>query len=243
MKVILKSAFKFLLYVHLFIGLGLVLTHCSLSNQSRRSFERAKKERPFDVVIVPGIPFDTVNENMVMKMRMLWAKFLYDSGYAKNIIFSGSAVYSPYTEGTIMKIIADSLGIPPEHTFAETTAEHSTENVYYSWKLAKQMGFKTIAVASDPYQAGLLRSFARRHCPGVKSVPIVFGVLDIGNQTLPKIDPSSAYKEDFVSIMEREGFWRRFRGTLGKRVKDEKRAERKAARKAKREAKKKSSAG
>jgi uncharacterized SAM-binding protein YcdF (DUF218 family) len=229
MRSVLKRVVKFLVYFHVFLALGLVLTHCSLTRQARKSYEQAKKEGPYDVVIVPGIPYDSVNENTVMKMRMLWAKHLYDSGFAKNIIFSGSAVYSPYTEGIIMKILADSLGIPSEHTFSEVKAEHSTENVYYSWKMAREMGFKKIAVATDPYQSGLLRSFARRHCPGVKSVPIVFGTMDIGNKVLPKIDPAAAFRGDFVSIMDREGFWKRFRGTMGKRIRDEKRADRAAA--------------
>lgn len=237
MKSVRKIA-KFLLFMHIFVIAGLVLSHCSLTHQARKSYERALEEKPFDVVIVPGIPYDTINgnaDNTVMKMRLFWAKHLYDSGFAKNIIFSGSAVYSPYTEGVIMKIVADSLGIPPEHTFSEMTAEHSTENVYYSWKMAKEMGFTKIALATDPYQGGLLKSFARRHCPGLKFIPIVFGTMDIGNKKLPVIDPISAYRSDFVSIMEREGFWKRFRGTMGKRVKDEKRAERKAAKKARKE--------
>lgn len=240
MKSVFKKVAKFLLFFHVFVIAALVLSHCSLSRQARKSYERAENEKPFDVVIVPGIPYDTVNknaDNTVMKMRLLWAKHLYDSGFAKNIIFSGSAVYSPYAEGLIMKLVADSLGIPPENTFSELKAEHSTENVYYSWKMAKEMGFRKIAVATDPYQGGLLKSFARRHCPGVKFIPIVFGTMDIGNKKLPVIDPSSAYKKDFVSIMEREGFWRRFRGTMGKRILDEKRAERRAARKAKEEKK------
>lgn len=239
MKSVKKIA-KFVLYLHIFMIAGLVLSHCSLTRQARKSYERASKEKPYDVVIVPGIPYDTVNKNAgntVMRMRLFWAKHLYDNGFAKNIIFSGSAVYSPYTEGVIMKIVSDSLGIPAENTFAEIKAEHSTENVYYSWKMAKEMGFKKIAVATDPYQGGLLKSFARRHCPDVKFIPIVFGTMDIGNKKLPEIDPSSALKTDFVSIMARESFWQRFRGTMGKRIRDEKRAERKAERKAKKEKK------
>lgn len=239
MKAVKRIA-KFLLFIHIFLLVGLVLSHCSLSRQARKSYEHASKVKPYDVVIVPGIPYDTVNDNAdntVMKMRLFWAKHLYDSGFTRNIIFSGSAVYSPYTEALIMKQVADSLGIPSEHTFAEMKAEHSTENVYYSWKMAKELGFKKIAVATDPYQGGLLKSFARRHCPDVKFIPIVFGMMDIGDRKLPLIDPSTALKKDFVSIMERESFWQRFRGTMGKRIRDEKREERKAEKKAKKERK------
>jgi uncharacterized SAM-binding protein YcdF (DUF218 family) len=237
MKSFLRKALRIVIYFHVFVILALILTHCSFTRYANKSFERAKKEKPYDVVIVPGIPYDTIAQSNVMKMRVFWAKYLYDSGFTKNIIFSGSAVYTPYTEGRIMKLMADSLGVPSDHTFSETKAEHSSENVYYSWKLAKEMGFKKIAVASDPYQAGLLRSFYKKHCPGVQAIPIIFGMMDINNKQLPEIDPSSAYQKDFVSIMEREGFWERFRGTMGKRVRDAEKAERAAAKKEKQKVK------
>ena len=114
--------------------------------------------------------------------------------------------------------MADSLGIPPEHTFYEATAEHSTENVYFSWKMAKEKGFEKIALATDPYQAAMLRRFIRRYTPGVKNVPIVFSLLDIDDRSLPKIDTAAAYVDNFVSITKRESFWERFRGTMGRRV-------------------------
>src|SRR5690349_9113608 len=147
----LKKFFKIFLYFHVFLATAMLLTHCSFSHYAKKSYERAKKEKPFDVIIVPGVPYEKENTTSIMTMRILWAKQLYDSGFTKNIIFSGSAVYSPYVEGITMKIIADSLGIPPEHTFSETKAEHSTENVYYSWKMAKQMGFEKIALSTDPF--------------------------------------------------------------------------------------------
>jgi hypothetical protein len=229
MKRFLKKFLKYFLYVHLFLGVAIVLTHCSVKRYARKSFEVARKEKPFDAIIVPGVPYDTAKDNRIMVMRVYWAKLLYDSGFTRNIIFSGSAVYSPYVEGIVMKIMADSLGIPADHTFSETRAEHSTENVYYSWKLAHEKGFTHLAVASDPYQASLLGSFIRRYCPGTKTIPIIFGTMGIDTLTLPRIDPSSAYRKEFVSIMKRESFWKRFRGTMGKRVKEEHAAEERAA--------------
>lgn len=221
----LKKFVRIFIYVHVFLAAALLLTHCTFKRYAEKSYARAKKEKPYDVIIVPGVPYEKENTTMVMKMRIYWAKHLYDSGYTRNIIFSGAAVYSPFVEGLAMKTIADSLGIPREHLFAETKAEHSTENIYYSWRLARQLGFKKIALATDPYQSGLLRSFTKRYCPGVKAVPIVFGMMDIGSKTLPVIDTTSCHAEGFVSILEREGFWQRFRGTMGKRVKEERKAE------------------
>lgn len=221
MKRGLKKFLKIFLFFHLFLAVGLLLTHCTFTHYARKSYERAKKEKPFDVIIVPGVPYEQDNTTGIMTMRIYWAKHLYDSGYTRNIIFSGSAVYSPYVEGIAMKIIADSLGIPSDHTFSETKAEHSTENIYYSWKMAKSMGFQKIALATDPFQAGMLRSFVRKYCPGVRSIPVVFEKMNMDGKTLPIIDFSTAYRPGFESITKREGFWQRFHGTMGKRIKAE----------------------
>jgi len=225
MRKVLKRLLRIFVYVHLFLAVALLLTHCSFKHYAKKSYEKAVVEKPFDVIIVPGVPYEQENTTSVMKMRIFWAKQLYDSGFTKNIIFSGSAVYSPYVEGIAMKVIADSLGIPSDHTFSETKAEHSSENVYYSWKMAKEMGFQKIALATDPFQSRLLRSFTKKYCPGVKSIPIVFDRLQIDDSPMPIIDLTAAFRNDFVSIMDRESFWQRFRGTLGLRVKDEVKAE------------------
>ena len=227
MRNILKGLLRAFIYVHVFLALALLMTHCSFSHYAKKSYEKAAVEKPFDVIIVPGVPYEKENTTQVMKMRIYWAKLLYDSGFTKNIIFSGSAVYSPYVESIAMRIIADTLGIPAEHMFSETTAEHSTENVYYSWKMAKEMGFEKIALATDPFQSRLLRSFTKKYCPGVKAIPVVFDRLQIDDGPLPVIDASSALQEDFVSIKKRESFWQRLSGTLGKRVKQEVKAKKK----------------
>jgi hypothetical protein len=217
----IKKILRWFIYIHVFVALMLLLTHCSATKYAEKCYTQAKKEKPFDVIIVPGVPYDKAATTSVMTMRLYWAKQLYDSGFTKNIIFSGSSVYTHFVEGIAMKIMADSLGIPCGNTFSETRAEHSTENVYYSWKLAKEKGFEKIALATDPYQASLLRRFMKKYTPGMKSVPIVFSLLDIDDRSLPKIDTTAAYAHNFVSIMERESFWQRFRGTMGKRVKEE----------------------
>ena len=195
--------------------------YCSVKRYTSHAYEQAKKDRPYDVVIVPGVPYETESTNNVMTMRIFWAKHLYDSGFTRNIIFSGSAVSSPYIEGIAMKIIADTLGIPGNHTFSETKAEHSTENAYYGWKLARSLGFQKIALATDPFQSRTLESFIKKYCPEMKSVPVVQSVLNLGNKKLPKIDANGAYVKDFVPLSKREGFWERLRGTRGKRVEEE----------------------
>ncbi len=87
------------------------------------------------------------------------------------------------------------------------------------------MGFEKIALATDPFQSRMLKGFAKKYCPGVSYIPIVFDKLNLNELALPNIDTSAAYIPDFVSITERETFRERFRGTRGHRVRDEVKAE------------------
>ena len=84
---------------------------CSILKQNAvATYNKSIKNAPFDVVIVPGLPYDTASINPLLKARMLWAKELYDKGITRHIIFSGSAVQSPYVEAVIMKIMAEAMG-------------------------------------------------------------------------------------------------------------------------------------
>ena len=189
------------------------------SHYASKRFEKVTET--YDVIIVPGIPYDPGVSSPIMKMRILWAKYLFDSGITRNIIFSGSAVYSPYIEGVAMKIIADSLGIPSDHTFCETKAEHSGENIYYSWKMAKEMGFERIALATDPFQSFAVRGFIEKYCPEVASVPMVYKRLKSEGKDLPAINLKDVFVNNFVSLVDRETFIKRFEGTRGFKVAEE----------------------
>jgi uncharacterized SAM-binding protein YcdF (DUF218 family) len=159
--------------------------------------------------------------NPLYKARVLWAKHLYDSGYTKNIIFSGSAVYTPYIESRTMKLFAIALGLPEANLFTEEKAEHSSENVYYSWKLAHELGFKKIALATDQYQSGMLQGVIDKYTPGVMSLPIQFEKIDAGHTVFSPVDVTYAKVDSFIPLNKREGFWQRFRGTMGRRIKED----------------------
>lgn len=201
--------------------ISLIQLYGCISSQKgpKRFLLAASYKKPFDAIIVPGIPFKNGNWDTVMKGRVIWAYILYKDGYTKNIIFSGGPVYSPYYESKIMGLYAEQLGIPKEHIFYETKARHSTENVYYSYLLAKKLGFKSLALATDPFQSTLLRGFTRkRFGTPIAHLPFVIDTLKGYNHLAPKIDPEPAKVDDFTSITEEESFWRRFRGTLGKGI-------------------------
>jgi len=175
---------------------------------------------PLDVIIVPGVPFQNGGWDSIMKARVLWSYILYKNGYTKNVIYSGSSVYSPFYEGIIMGLYAAQLGIPKSHIYYETRARHSTENVYYSYLIAREAGFKTIGLATDPFQSSLLRGFTRkRFGTHIYHIPFVRDSISRYNHLEPVIDPVSAKADgNFISITDNESFWQRLRGTLGKNI-------------------------
>lgn len=198
-----------------------LLYSCSFSaNTTRKYFAKAAAET-YDMIVVPGVPFTEQGWDSTMKARIYWSKYLYDKGIAKNIMYSGSSVYSPYFEGEIMAMYAVAIGIPKENVFAETKAEHSTENLYYGYQKSKKLGFKRIALATDPYQAKQLKRYARlRVNKDVGMIPIVFDTLRAIQPTMinPVIDYQLAFNKDFVPLPSRESFWKRLKGTMGKNL-------------------------
>jgi uncharacterized SAM-binding protein YcdF (DUF218 family) len=176
-----------------------------------------ESKQSYDMIVVPGVPLEKGKWSPYMKARIYWSKYLYDRGIAKNVMYSGSAVYTPYYEGEIMALYAEAIGIPKEHIFTEIKAEHSTENLYYSYKKAKKLGFNTIALASDPFQTKSLRRFAHKILsPDVGLLPIVYDTLKaIEPMKDPEIDYQKAFVKNFVALPERENFWKRLRGTRG----------------------------
>lgn len=206
--------------------LALILTSsCADQHFSRKYYAKAQQEGPYDAIIVTGLPYrdSTSASGVIFAARVLWAKYLYDKGIAKNIIFSGAAVSSKYYEGQAMKMVADSMGVPREHTFAEIQAEHSTENAWYGMKMAHKLGFKKIALAADPFQTKMLKSFLKKRCHNMAYIPIVYdSIISDRNkwQTLipNNVDCKAAIKADFVPLADRESFAERFRGTRGKHI-------------------------
>lgn len=215
----MKSIYIFIPFFLLFMAV--MLSSCAFTSKGgKRMYKKWAENKTYDVIIVPGIPFeeDSLQWGWIMRGRVYWAKYLYDKGIAKNIMFSGSAVYSPYYEGKIMALYAEALGIPKENIYTELKAEHSTENLYYSYKKSKQLGFKTMALASDPFQTKMMRIYA--HLRLSKHIGIIPFVVDTlrriePQMTNPPIDYKQAFKENFVALPERESKWKRFKGTLG----------------------------
>ena len=196
------------------IFIGFLCVSC-FKKSAERSFRKNGKNIPYDAIIVPGYPFEDSVWHDVMKIRVYWFSYLYQHGYTNNVIYSGAAVYTPYVESKIMKEYGVALGIPGDHIFVDTVAKHSTENLYYSYQLAQNLGFKKIALATDPFQNAALVNFAKKNDMEVDFLPIVFDILKDMDKPTPEIDPSSARVNNFVALPERVGFFKRLKGTLG----------------------------
>ncbi len=196
----------------------LSLGSCSFSGKAgRKLLAEAEASAPYDIIIVPGYPFRDGQWDRTIKGRIYWAKYLYDRGITNNIMFSGGAVHTPYHEAEIMAMYARALGIPGENIFTELKAEHSTENVYYGYKLALKKGFTKVGLASDPFQSRMLRSYTRKRVS--KSIAVIPMVIDTMHMlepvmTDPVIDHEKARVADFIPLKKRENFWKRLRGTI-----------------------------
>ena len=183
-----------------------ILSSCSILNHySVSTYNTSLANAPFDVVIVPGLPYDSSKINPLFKARLLWAKELYENGITKHIIFSGSAVHSPYIESLIMKMMADSMGIPTHQTFVEDKALHSNENVSYGVALADKMGFQKIAIATDPIQSLVIKKYTKDKHKNVSILPFSIKSMPLYYKgTLPKVNEENAYVCDFIPLRERE---------------------------------------
>jgi uncharacterized SAM-binding protein YcdF (DUF218 family) len=201
-----------------FLFASLLLNSCAYSSKASRKLLEKSMVKSYDVIVVPGVPFENGQWNLTMKGRILWSKYLYDRGVARNIMYSGSAVYTPYVEAAIMALYAEKIGIPKAHILTEKRAEHSTENIYYSYRNARKLGYESIALASDPFQTKMLRAFTRKNVSAdVAFIPIVYDTLRLMESGIPdpEIDYESAFERNFVPLPQRENFFKRFRGTRG----------------------------
>src|ERR1700751_3639559 len=97
----IEMYFKIISLSGIFIMIG-CMNSCMF--MGGKPYAKAYKKKPYDAVIVTGIPYDSANGkwDYLMKIRVYWSWLLYKNGIAKNIIYSGSAVYTPYMESRIM---------------------------------------------------------------------------------------------------------------------------------------------
>lgn len=187
----------------LLTALGLT-SGCSLFHASvTRGYREALAAGPYDALVVPGFPSKNGRWNRVTKARVYWSRDLFEKGVARHIIYSGAAVHAPYVEGELMALYARAIGVPPHVILTETNALHSCENLYYSYQLARRLGFEKVAVVSDPIHTPHLRRVAREFDLPLAFLPVDFVRLSQIPKWNPQVDARAAYVEGFVRLKER----------------------------------------
>lgn len=205
----------------IFIFGVLLLQSCYFFGPSpRKRLAHVHKIKPVDVAIVPGLPLYHGTWDTLLKTRILWSVYLYKTGVVKNILYSGNAVYTKWVEGKAMAEYAVQLGVKREDILIDTLAEHSTENLYYGFTMAKAKGYKSIALATDPFQCAMLYKFSRNKIKHkVHFLPVVFDSIVNTFNVNPVVDTTLNVVNNFVPIEERANYKNRLKGTRGKNIK------------------------
>jgi len=204
-----------------FILCSLLLPSCFfLGPTPRKLLQNAENVKPIDIVIVPGLPLYHGKLDTLLKSRLLWSHYLLKKGIVSNVLYSGNAVYTPWVEGSSMALFANQLGIENKNILIDTIAEHSTENLFYGYHMAKKMGYKTIAIATDPFQCAMLHKYAKKNFKEViYFIPIIYDSIKPRMSILLEIDTTITVKKNFIPIGERLNYKDRLQGTTGKNIK------------------------
>lgn len=190
----------------------------SCAKSPDKTNEVIETNAPYDAIIVPGVPYNDEYWTKILMARIYWANYLYKNGITKNIIFSGSAVYTPYVEAEIMAMYGKALGIPAEKIYTESNAEHSVENVYLSYQIAQKLGFKKVALATDPFQSRMMKGPSKRMKVNIDFIPFSMEMMDTLQIKELAINAENAFVKNFVSIEDRENFFQRLKGTIGRNI-------------------------
>jgi uncharacterized SAM-binding protein YcdF (DUF218 family) len=133
----------------LFVSLCLVGSSGTIGCAARYEV-RPTGDTRFDAVIIPGCPSEDDGSLSLCQMsRAVWAALLWQRGYAKAFIASGAAVHSRYVEAEALAAGMAALGVPADRIWLEPNALHTDENMYYSLRIARALGFRRLAVASQ----------------------------------------------------------------------------------------------
>ncbi|MFA6142098.1 MAG: ElyC/SanA/YdcF family protein [Candidatus Omnitrophota bacterium] len=101
--------------------------------------------------------------------RVEYGVELYKNGYAPNIVFSSGFKYA-VKEVSIMKALAESLGVPKEAIVLEEDARNTYENIKFSHSIALAKHWKKVIIISSPYHMLRVSLVCRKNAPDIQSI-------------------------------------------------------------------------
>ncbi len=127
------------------------------------SCKKNSKIENFDVIIVLGSHAnDDCTPGSILKDRVDKGIELMKSGIGRKILFTGSSVRNKCTEADAMKTYAISQGVAKINIIAETRAENTFQNAYYSVAKMKEYYYSSAAiVTSGPHNKRACTVFAK----------------------------------------------------------------------------------
>jgi len=169
----------------LFVSFNLIILLVSHFGASCKSNSEIQK---YDIIIVLGIPADAgCKPGQVMKDRVLKGIELYNHGFAKNILFTGSSVRNDCFEADVMAAYAISQGISRASIIKENKAKNTFENAYFSVAKMIELNYTSAAIVTS-------QAHVRRSCA-------IFSKFDIDFTTYGANNPPDISKSQLL-------FWR-----------------------------------
>lgn len=118
-----------------------------------------------DVIIVLGCPSNADGTpSPCQTKRADIAVALMQAGLGDRFITSGAAVHNMYVEADALRDLLVARGVSEDHITAETMAQHTDENLYYSTKIMEKNGWKSALVVSDDPGHLILTAICDSNC-------------------------------------------------------------------------------
>ncbi len=116
------------------------------------------------IIVLAGGVGESGQAGQGYEERVQKALELYQSGYARKILFCSGYVFL-FHETEMMKVLALSLGVPPEAILVESSAVNTRQNAVAVSKIAEDQGWKTVLLVSSPYHMRRARLAFHRAAP------------------------------------------------------------------------------
>ena len=142
-------------------GLSVVLALVGLYQAVDRQAER-DETRPADVIIVLGSQVRADGEpSNSLRSRTLRGIQLYQEGYAPRLFLTGGVGRFPPAEAQVMRRLALQAGVPDSALVLDEAATSTQESIATAARLARERGWRTALIVSDPFHIYRARQMAR----------------------------------------------------------------------------------